>query len=209
MEMQILRSQINPHFMFNTINALKSLTMQHKYEEVGYYFDEFSKLLRLFLENSRSKKITLEKELKALELYVIFENLRLRYKVKLDIDIDPQIDINFTEIPPTILQPFVENAIWHGLNPKESNDGKIEVKIKQQEDESLEISIIDNGVGRKVAAVYSAMSANHTSLATKIIEERLSLVNDSLVDNVKIIDLYDSSNHPIGTKVVLNVNVMS
>jgi anti-sigma regulatory factor (Ser/Thr protein kinase) len=205
MEMNVLRSQINPHFLFNTINALKSLTLQNNSNLAAQYFDEFSQLLRLILENSRSKKITLENELKTLELYVNLENLRLKYKIELQIILDENIDVQFIEVPPTLLQPFVENAIWHGLSHRDKEGGMIKISIQLLHERELYISIMDNGIGREEAEKYKSNNANHHSLATTIINERLALANKGVGEQIKIIDLIDDIGKASGTEVRINI----
>lgn len=205
MEMDILRSQINPHFMFNTINALKSLTGKGDTNKAKLYFDKFSSLLRFILENSRSKKISLSAEINTIQLYLDLENLRLKHPVVYHINVEPGLDINFIKIPPTIIQPFVENSIWHGLTHKDSPDGKISLDILCIADDELRIIIADNGIGRDAAAKFKATSLNHKSIGVSIINERLKLINNDELPNIIYEDLKDEQGSALGTKVTLRV----
>jgi sensor histidine kinase YesM len=204
LEIQVLRAQINPHFIFNSINALKILIHQGRNEEALRYFEKYSKLLRLILENTHERKVTLAKELETIQLYVEIENLRLKYPVSLLVNIDAEIDPDFTMLPAMLLQPFVENAIWHGLSHREEPGGSINIHIKQQPDETLIIRISDNGIGRKAAAIYRSTTQKHQSLGSLITDKRLNLINDR-DDSMQYTDLFDDAGKPSGTAVTLYV----
>ncbi|PDS21631.1 sensor histidine kinase, partial [Flavobacterium branchiophilum] len=115
-EMQTLRSQMNPHFLFNSLNSINSFIVQQKSREASGYLTTFSKLMRNILENSRYESITLEKELNTLKMYLEIEAVRLDHQFDYEILIDKNIELENIKIPPLIIQPFAENAIWHGLN---------------------------------------------------------------------------------------------
>lgn len=205
LEMKVLRSQMNPHFLFNSINALKVFIMNNDKEAALAYFDNFAQLMRLTLSNSHDKKIKLSKELEILTLYVGFENMRLADKIHFNVIIDNNIDPDFTEIPAMIIQPFIENSIWHGLANKAGSDKKIELLINTNEDEDLFICITDNGIGRK-AAERNKPITNHQSLGTLITNERLTLQNME-DNNIIYTDLYDEQGLAIGTQVNLTIKV--
>ena len=177
-QLEALRSQMNPHFIFNCLNSIKLYTTQNDTIAASNYLTKFSKLIRMALENSRSETITLAAELEALELYIEMEAMRFKEKLKYSIHINDNVDSEFIEISPLLLQPYVENAIWHGLMHKE--DGgfiNIHVGIVPQK-QILVISIKDNGVGReKSAALKSKTAMAHKSFGTKVTGERLDLIN--------------------------------
>jgi sensor histidine kinase YesM/tetratricopeptide (TPR) repeat protein len=173
-----LRSQMNPHFIFNCLNSIKLYTAQNDTVAAGNYLTKFSKLIRMALENSRSETVNLQNEIESLELYIQMEAMRFKDKLKYTITVDKTVDADFIEIPPMLLQPYIENAIWHGLMHKEEG-GNIAVAIKNTTaNDALVITIADDGVGReKSAQLRSKTSANHKSFGTKVTSERLALIN--------------------------------
>ncbi len=199
LELASLRAQINPHFIFNCLNSIYRYTKERDTDTAGKYLQKFSSLLRLVLENSRHEKITLAKDLQALQLYVDIESLRFKDKLRFQLDIDPEIDPGFTEIPGMLLQPHVENAIWHGIMPKPEG-GLITVKIKQLTETQLQITIEDNGVGRAAAALQSG-STHSKSLGQKITAERLKA--SGKLTKMETVDLYNEQNEPAGTRVII------
>lgn len=204
LEMQVLRSQINPHFLFNSINALKIFIHRRDYDAALLYFEKFSRLLRLILENTFERHISLEAELECLKLYVDIENLRLEYAVTLNIQTDGQIDAQFTRIPAMVLQPFVENSIWHGLVHKNKPGGVIDISIDLDDKENLTICIRDNGIGRETAKSFKSSTQNHKSLGTLITRQRLNLINED-GQNVIYRDLYHEDGQSAGTEVCIRI----
>jgi LytS/YehU family sensor histidine kinase len=176
--MSALRSQMNPHFIFNCLNSIKLYTTQNDTVAAANYLTKFSKLIRMALENSRSETVTLDAELQSLELYIQMEAMRFKEKLKYSIYIDKNVDSSFIEIPPMLLQPYVENAIWHGLMHKEEG-GRIDVGVQVLPNEhTLAITVKDNGVGREKAAQLKSKNAvAHKSYGTKVTNERLDLIN--------------------------------
>ncbi len=176
--MSALRSQMNPHFIFNCLNSIKLYTTQNDTVAAADYLTKFSKLIRMALENSRNETVTLNAELESLELYIQMEAMRFKEKLKYSITIDKNVDSSFIEIPPMLLQPYVENAIWHGLMHKEEG-GRIDVGVQiMQNENTLAITIKDNGVGReKAAQLKSKTATSHKSYGTKVTGERLDLIN--------------------------------
>ena len=203
-ETKALRAQMNPHFIFNSLNSINSFVIDRKHEIASDYLIKFSKLIRLILDNSRSELIPLEKELETLKLYVSLESARFDNKFSCCYLIDQEVNINSVMIPPMLLQPFVENAIWHGLMQKE-NPGTIMVKIKKEDDEFLNISIIDDGIGRAKAAELKSKSATHKSHGLKVTSQRIEMMNklNSTGARVNLIDLTDDQGRATGTKVEL------
>jgi tetratricopeptide (TPR) repeat protein len=203
-ETKALRAQMNPHFIFNSLNSINSFVIEQKHEIASDYLIKFSKLIRLILDNSRSETISLDKELETLKLYVILESARFDNKFKCVYKISEEVNTNSIMIPPMLLQPFVENAIWHGLMQKEG-EGTITVEIKKQDEEFLNISIIDDGIGREKAAQLKSKSATHTSHGLKVTSQRIDMMNklNSTGAQVRIFDLKDDQGHAMGTKVEL------
>ncbi|MEO7044713.1 MAG: histidine kinase [Ferruginibacter sp.] len=206
-EMTALRAQMNPHFIFNCLNSIKLYTLENDSKTASEYLTKFSQLIRLVLENSRSEKVSLQKELETLNLYIELEAMRFKNKVQYKINVAPHIDQQYIEIPPLLLQPYVENAIWHGLMHKEEG-GNISIDISQPEEFLLHIEITDDGVGRDIAKENKSKSATRQkSFGLKMTSERLEAINLIYKTNteVKIIDLKDTNGNALGTKVIIEI----
>jgi LytS/YehU family sensor histidine kinase len=203
-ETKALRAQMNPHFIFNSLNSINSFIIDGKQEIASDYLINFSKLIRLILDNSRSETISLEKELEALKLYILLEAARFDNKFKCVYRIAENLDPSMIMIPPMLLQPFIENAIWHGLMHKET-EGTITLEIKNENEEFLNISIIDDGIGREKAAELKSKSVTHKSHGLKVTSQRIEMMNklNSTGAHVNIIDLKDQQGHASGTRVEL------
>lgn len=199
-----LRAQMNPHFIFNCLNSINNFIIHQKHEIASDYLIKFSKLIRLVLDNSRSETISLAKEIETLDLYVLLESARYNNKFKCIYTIAEDVNTNSIMIPPMLLQPFVENAIWHGLMQKEG-EGTITIIIKKQDEEFLSISITDDGIGREKAAELKSKSATHNSHGLKVTSERIEMMNklNSTSAHVNIFDLHDEQGRAIGTRVEL------
>ncbi len=202
-EMMTLRSQMNPHFMFNTLNSINSYIIQNKSNEASKYLTMFSKLMRNILENSKHFEITLEKEIQTLKFYVQLEAVRLDNKFDYSITIDENIDIETLKIPPLILQPFVENAIWHGLHNKKEH-GNLSIIAILESENILKVSIIDDGIGRIATKSIKNKQTNHKSYGIDITISRLKMLNEE--NSVEIIDLYNKNEIPNGTQVNLKIH---
>ncbi len=208
-EMTALRAQMNPHFIFNCLNSIKLYTLENDSQTASEYLTIFSQLIRLVLENSQSEKVTLQKELETLRLYIELEAMRFKNKVHYEINVDPAIDQQFTDIPPLLLQPYVENAIWHGLMYKKEG-GKIKIDVAQPSEHLLHIEITDNGVGREMAGAYKSKSATRQkSFGLKMTSERIDIINQlyEMEADVKIVDLKDARNNATGTKVTIQIPI--
>lgn len=171
-EMMALRSQMNPHFIFNSMNAIKSLMMNSRNEDAITYLDDFSILLRGILQNSNREKITVEEELEILELYLSLEKSRMGNDFNYKVIVNSREQLSQYEIPPLLLQPIVENAIWHGLHASLKQEKKLILTFDTSQ--NLKIIIEDNGVGRKASSLNKKL---HKSLGTSIVQERLTLFN--------------------------------
>jgi tetratricopeptide (TPR) repeat protein len=199
-----LRSQMNPHFIFNSLNSINSVVIEGNTPLASDYLTKFSKLIRMILDNSKSTRISLATELEVLRLYVLMEKIRFHEKFDYEIVVDDAVNCDAVLIPPTILQPFIENAILHGLMPLQTG-GKLTVAIKQANTKHIEICISDNGVGRQKSAELRSSTAGHKSHGLEITLQRLTELNAS--NTVEIFDKVDGTWQPTGTTVVINLYV--
>jgi LytS/YehU family sensor histidine kinase len=205
-----LRSQMNPHFIFNCLNSIKLYTEQNNSEAASEYLSKFALLIRNTLDNARREKVLLAQELESVKLYLELEAMRFKEKLSYSINVDDNVDIDFIEIPPAIIQPYIENAIWHGLMHK-TTGGSIVINVQQTNNsESLIITIEDDGIGRKQAAALKSKSIEqHESLGTKITGERIALINEKFGHSatVNIKDIFAENNLPKGTLVTINLPI--
>ena len=184
-EMKVLRLQMNPHFIFNSLNSISDYISKHDIQTADCYLTKFAKVMRLTLEYSEQKVVTLSEDLHALDLYLQLESARLNNKFSYEIKVDADIDCNNTLIPPMLLQPFVENSIWHGMAEK-PGEGRICIEIKR-EAEMINCIVEDNGVGRKKADSSSSVKK---SLGMKITKARIDILN-KLKKSKAGIELFD------------------
>ncbi|MFN8345969.1 MAG: histidine kinase [Spirosomataceae bacterium] len=208
-EITALRAQMNPHFIFNCLNSIQLYTAQNNTEKATDYLNKFSRLIRLVLENSRSDKVSVGNELETLRLYMEMEAMRFRGKVNFQINIAQNVDRDSIQIPPLLIQPFVENAIWHGLMHKEEG-GMIRIEVTQPNDDLLRFDITDDGVGREKAAEFKSKSATQNkSFGMKVTAERIELINQlyNTATQVQIIDLRNKQGEATGTKVVVEIPI--
>lgn len=200
-EMMALRAQMNPHFIFNCLNSIDNLIQTDQKAKATDYLAKFAQLIRAILENSKSNSIPCWKDLDALKLYLEMESLRWDYKINYLMNIDPQIQNGDYKVPPMAIQPFVENAIHHGLLNKIGIDKKLDIEVKL-EDRFIKYTITDNGVGRIKAGQYKKLNhISRKSLGLEITSERIHLFNKNEDNSIKITDLYDAQGEPDGTKV--------
>lgn len=176
-EMKALRLQMNPHFIFNSLNSVSDYIAKHDIKTADYYLTKFAKVMRLTLENSEQKEIPLAEDLKALELYMQLELLRTNNKFSYRIKVDNDIDKENTMIPPLILQPFVENSIWHGIAKKEG-EGKILIYIQKKGD-MINCIVEDDGIGRSKSQSLKTgiIAPDKKSLGMKITNARIDIIN--------------------------------
>jgi ligand-binding sensor domain-containing protein len=205
-EMKALRAQMSPHFIFNSLNSINRYIVKSDPETASLYLTKFSKLMRLILDNSNHKIITLEQELSALKLYIELEAMRFNNKFKHTLTISDKVSPGSMGVPPMVIQPFIENAIWHGLLHKNS-PGLLEIKIDSF-GQGIQCIILDNGVGRKKARELKSKSiSKDKSYGMHITAERLRMSNDSNLSAVEIIDLEDQEGNALGTQVILKIVV--
>tara|TARA_R110002051_G_scaffold297843_1_gene364404 strand:+ start:6784 stop:8760 length:1977 start_codon:yes stop_codon:yes gene_type:complete len=207
LEQSMLRSQMNPHFLFNSLNSIKLYIINNEKKNAVYYLNKFSKLVRKILEASSLKEISLAEELETIELYMNIENIRFSNEINFDISIEDGIDTHAIKIPSLILQPFLENAIWHGLSSKEG-DKSIHINVKKENDYFTSISISDNGIGRKAAEIIKENKVlKRKSIGIDITKERLANFSKDYENSFdfEIKDLYDENNNSSGTKIVIHI----
>ena len=174
LELQSLRAQLNPHFMFNSLNAIQELILKEEIEKSQSYLARFAKLLRMLLENADKPFIPLQREIDFLQLYLSLEKLRIP-DLQFSIDVDETVDTALTKIPNMILQPYIENAIWHGLSHKE-NDKQVQIRIDKINGVTR-YEIEDNGVGRqKAAELKSLYRREHKSKGMELLSKRFKLL---------------------------------
>jgi tetratricopeptide (TPR) repeat protein len=206
LEQKLLRSQMNPHFIFNTLAAIQKYIYDKSSLLASDYLGRFTRLMRFILQSSSVEQIKLEDEITFLENYLKLQALRFDNKFVYEIETDPEMEPDIMMIPPMLIQPFVENAIEHGLRPLEKG-GKVIISFHLKED-YINVIVEDNGIGRKMAGSLKEQNRpGHKSMAMNITKERLSILNKKTKRNisVKIIDLYDANGKPAGTRVVLNI----
>ncbi|NQY28683.1 MAG: histidine kinase [Flavobacteriaceae bacterium] len=198
-----LRSQMNPHFIFNALNSVNSFIASNDERRANRYLTDFSKLMRSVLENSEEDFIPLSKEIELLQLYTKLEHFRFQDKFDYNITVDEAINVDDFLIPPMLLQPYIENAVWHGLRYKEEK-GLLQISLKIREDNELQIVIEDNGIGRsKSKALKTTHQKNQNSKGMGNIKKRVAILNEMYADKVDVF-IEDIPNDG-GTKVVLTL----
>lgn len=202
-EMAALKAQMNPHFIFNCINSIDAFIQSNDKYNASMYLNKFAKLIRNILDNSKNNLVPFEKDIETIKIYIELEEMRNDNKFKTEYNIDESLYIYDIKIPPLIIQPFVENAIIHGLRNKESNDGILSITVVKEED-VIRYSIRDNGIGRKAAANISRKK--ELSYGMQLSADRVRLYNEDDADHVKITDLYDGDN-PIGTLIEVKLKI--
>ncbi len=204
-----IRSQMNPHFVFNALNTIHSYIYTSDKVLASDYLIKFSDLTRLILEMSAKESVTLKEEIEALELYVYLEKVRLDNQLDYSIQVADNLNIEYVRIPPMLVQPYVENAVKHGLM-----HSKLERKLRisfYQEENILFIEIVDNGIGReKAELINNRRRRKHVSFAANANEKRLEIINQERIEQkvgISIFDLVNDDNKAIGTKVVIQIPV--
>ncbi|MEP7257383.1 MAG: two-component regulator propeller domain-containing protein [Flavitalea sp.] len=202
-EKAALRAQMNPHFIFNTLNSINSYIIENKTRVASDYLTKFARLIRIILDNSKNESISLSKEIETLKLYLLMESVRFDNRFDYEIRIEDLLDEEGIKIPPMVIQPYVENAIWHGLLHKEEK-GKAIISISKKETDVLQVSITDNGIGRQKAAEMKSKDSNkNKSYGMKITKDRLMMSNEN--NRVEMIDLVDEEGNAAGTTVILSI----
>lgn len=199
-----LRSQMNPHFIFNALNSVNNYIAKSDERSANRYLSEFSTLMRSVLENSEEDFIPLAKELELLQLYVRLEHSRFPDKFDYKVDVDQQVEVAAFEIPPMLLQPYIENAIWHGLRYKEEK-GYLNIDVQQKDKDSIVITISDNGIGRKKSTELKTKNQKkQKSKGMGNIKKRVAILNDMYKNKVDV-HISDLESDGSGTKVVFTL----
>jgi sensor histidine kinase YesM len=204
LKVSALRSQMNPHFIFNSLNAIKRYIIESEKENAVFYLNKFSKLIRKILASTMEKETSLAEELETMKLYVNIENIRFNNTIDFELTIDETLNTSSIKLPSLITQPFIENAIWHGLSLKETNRS-LKLNVKKNNYNQLKIEIIDNGIGRqKSSEIKKKKLLKRTSIGINLSEERLKHFSKSYKSDYSITftDLYEN-NMSVGTKVSL------
>lgn len=205
LEAKALRAQMNPHFIFNCMNSIKALVQQKDDDKAITYLTTFSKLIRTIFQNSDKREISLFDEIETCKLYTQLESMRFGNKFTYHFNIDETIDLKSVKVPALIIQPFIENAIWHGIMPKQDG-GSLLVSIKRQKDKVCCI-IDDDGIGREMSQQnkFRGEQTIHQSKGVHLTQTRLNLNNELNVRNatLEIIDKKDNNGNSLGTKVIL------
>jgi ligand-binding sensor domain-containing protein len=201
-EQKAMLSQMNPHFIFNSLNSIQNFILENDHANANVYLVIFSSLIRKILEASKKNFISLKDEIDIIKLYLELEKFRFQDRFEYTITIDPGINPGSITLPSMILQPFLENAIWHGIMPKEGK-GHLDLKVTRKDKGALKISITDNGIGRKKAEEITRKRKHHKPTGMKNVTERLKLLNELNNTNhsVEIRDLVDEQGTGNGTSV--------
>jgi len=206
MEAKALRAQMNPHFIFNCLNSIKALLQDHQTEKGITYLTAFSKLIRTLFNNVDKREISLYDEIETCKLYLQLEAMRFDTKFSYDVTIDNTIDLKSVKVPALIIQPFIENAIWHGIVPN-NTEGTVSLNVTQK-NKSIEITIDDDGIGREASQQNrSAANLGHQSKGVNITQSRLKLNNllQQRQAELEIIDKKDEKGVAKGTSVIIKI----
>lgn len=199
-----LRSQMNPHFIFNALNSVNSFIATNDERTANKYLADFSSLMRAVLENSEEDFIPLSSEIELLKKYTMLEHFRFKDKFEYTFTVAPNLDIDNFEIPPMLLQPYVENAVWHGLRYKEEK-GHLHIEFSQQDSETAIVTVSDDGVGRtRSASMKTDHQKKQKSKGMGNIKKRIGILNEMYDDRVDVTvqDVFDTGE---GTRVILTL----
>lgn len=208
LEQKLLISQMNPHFMFNCLNSIQQFIMSGQNNQAEIYLSKFSKLIRELLESSAKDNLTVKEDLNILKAYLEMESLRFGPSFYYSIKMDSKIDIEHTYIPHLMIQPFVENAIWHGLLAK-NDDGHVDIRFEYVSNKTIKCIIDDNGVGRD-ASLHKETTFKKNSLALSFVKQRIDLIKKTykIEGRVDIIDKKDANGASLGTTVIIILPIL-
>jgi len=205
LKLNAFKSQMNPHFIFNALNSIKLYIINNESKKAAHYLNKFSKLIRKILQASDQKEISLSEELETMNLYMTIENIRFSNEIDFSIQVNSNINLNTIKFPPLLLQPFLENSLWHGLSSKKG-DKKIVLLINKPTNSAIDISIEDNGIGREASArIKSEKSIKRKSIGINLTRNRLDNFVKDLQNSYAITyqDLKENNN-VLGTKVIIS-----
>jgi LytS/YehU family sensor histidine kinase len=200
---------MNPHFIFNSLNSIQYFVINNEKNEAAKYLSKFAKLVRIILDVSEQSFVSISDKVEFLTLYTDLEALRLNNSFSAEYWVDPLLDQNLL-IPTLLIQPHVENAIWHGLQSK-TGDKKLSIKFFYLQENMLQVIIEDNGIGRAAAMEYKNQKISlHQSKGYKLSEDRLNSLKKLFGSNpkIEIIDLFDENDIACGTKVIINAPII-
>ncbi len=205
-EQHLLRSQMNPHFIFNSLNSIQGLISGDDAYLAEIYLSKFAQLVRSILENSKKATVSLSEDISNLKLYLDLESMRFADSFEYKLIVDPIINTEEVFVPPLLVQPFVENSIKHGLVKLTDRNGLIKIDYYKQ-GEYLFCVVEDNGIGRKASIKLKKRNSNHKSLGMKVTQERLDSLNKQFKTqaSAEIIDLEDENGNALGTKVMMKI----
>ncbi len=206
LKQMLLKSQMNPHFVFNSLIAIQSFIYKKKPVEASNYLSSFAKLIRYILNSSTKDYVPIEKEIQAINHYLELQKLRFDNKFDYSVYVDTEINIEMISIPPMLVQPFIENAIEHGIQHKKTK-GNIDIRFVLK-DNTMFFEVKDDGIGRaKAGKLIKNKNGIHKSFGTSITKNRIANLNKSLSQKIKlnVIDLKDNKGNITGTKVTLNI----
>ena len=207
-QLENLRSQMNPHFIFNALNSIQEYIVTNEKETASAFLVKFSRLIRIYLEHSRLSEVQLEEELKALQLYLELEKDRFEDTLQYAIHVAEDLDLKTIKVPSLFIQPYIENALKHGLlHKKENRILKVDFELSPNK-EILICTIEDNGIGRAASAELNASRAHvHKSFATTANQRRVELINKTKKNKTTVVieDLYDTNKMAVGTRVVITI----
>lgn len=207
LEQDMLRSQMNPHFVFNSLNSIKQYIISNEQKNAVHYLNKFAKLIRKILDASRVKVVSLGDELDTMDLYMSIENIRFSNEINFEILVDEEIDLDQIKIPSLVLQPFLENALWHGLSSKKG-EKNIKLSVTKTKNDFVTIAITDNGIGRAAAQqIATNKIVKRKSIGISLTKNRLTNFVKDFKNSftVHFIDLKDQFENPRGTEVVLHI----
>lgn len=208
-ELKALRAQMNPHFLFNSLNSIQHFILTHKEDEAIFYLNRFARLMRMILNNSEKQTVTLQEEIDSLKIYIDLEKMRFSNKFEYEITTAGNIDADYEQIPTMLLQPYIENAIMHGLTPAEKQ-GLLKINF-YLENNFMHAIIEDNGIGRRKSnEVNKDSHRTHASMGMKITQDRLKLMGDvqQTTYTARIVDLTDEKGNATGTRVEITWPVL-
>ena len=205
-ERTLLRSQMNPHFIFNAMNSIQHFIATNQTGEAERYLSKFAKLIRFVLDSSMKQSVPLADEIQFLSFYLDIEQVRFTGKFTYKFDIDDNVEEDFIGVPPMLLQPLIENSIVHGVMHKEDGMGQITIRIEEYDKDTLRCSVIDNGIGRKASAILNQeRNKTHKSIGMQLTRERLKDLNkpENAEKAYVVTDLEDENGKALGTKTTI------
>ncbi|MDP4217539.1 MAG: two-component regulator propeller domain-containing protein [Bacteroidota bacterium] len=209
-EMMALRSQMNPHFIFNSLNSIENFMMKNEKRLASNYLNKFARLVRMILDSSRNELVPIIRDMEALQLYVDLEQLRFNNKFSFHMEIDPVLRDSDHRVPSLLIQPYIENAIVHGLAHSEKEGLRLTIAA-WLEGEYINYIIEDNGIGRQLSGMYNRQNKpHHKSVGLKITEERINIFNQQqrAKGHVRVVDLHDQDGSATGTRIEIRIKAI-